>query len=109
MKKEVSKKTLLKIKILHLLEATVKSGKYSDKVVDSIIAYASPPSNDTGAKEREGWISVEDRLPTKYGEYIVLNQGTVHSALWDGSFYSVSAMGTHRHIDIIKWRPLPTH
>ena len=60
------------------------------------------------ALPREGWISVQDRLPEKGdGEFNVVNQGTVHSALWDGSFYSVSAMGTHRHIDITHWQPLP--
>jgi hypothetical protein len=54
------------------------------------------------------WISVNDRLPEKNGDYLGFSRGACYVVVWDnhwGQFYESD--GPLNHSDITHWMPLP--
>lgn len=52
--------------------------------------------------ESGGWISCEDRLPKKVGEYIVCNRGKAMTAVYCDGWVS-----PYRNHHITHWMPMP--
>jgi len=50
---KISAETLLKVKILHLVGATAKSGKYSSKSVDALMDHIKELSDQRCKEQRE--------------------------------------------------------
>lgn len=51
-----------------------------------------------------GWIPCSERLPEKYGRYLVCNDGVA----WIADFFNSTWFGKRcRYSDVIAWMPLP--
>lgn len=57
------------------------------------------------AEYGNGWIPCSERLPEKYGRYLVCNDGFA----WIADFFNSTWFGKRcRYSDVIAWQPLPT-
>lgn len=60
--------------------------------------------SEVEAEYGNGWILCSERLPEKYGRYLVCNDGVA----WIADFFNSTWFGKRcRYSDVIAWMPLP--
>ena len=89
--------------VIKLLDKGWKSGVYP--VASNIHALPS-------AQPEPRWIPVTERLPKKYGNYLITTgEEEIDLGLYDpdrpGSWSACDAKGFHWVVDVVAWMPLP--